>query len=536
MAFRSLPFRFLRSLPFRIDRTIAALWGQPEHLLLLKGQVTRTRKIDALVVGSVRGLRRPILIDGLTRLLVHHELGNEGVHVPFEVETREYASYADAIEDVVNIQRARRNITEGQIALALLEAERVRRGGLPRRGRGRPKACAHAFPSAKALARRAGVGDWAVRVVSKAMTVNPSIVPLIREGTISLRTAERRLSSQNRDTNRTAQRRSTADRRNFIKGLKLLPAPGSVTPNGIYCGDAVEQMKRIDSGTVGLIATSIPYPCSVEYDLRRAFDGDYKLYLDELRGFISESKRLLRTGGRLAINFDLCARSANKEAGEQPGAVGNLYNLWMDLSVIAQQETGLLFYDWKSWYKQNCAGAFAAKGSTGSCRSPRGNFNVEPILVWSKDSTTLDGDAANDDIGHEYNKFVISDWYVRPARRLPPDHPDFHPCPWPEEIAYRLIKLYCFRGDVVLDPFNGGGTTTFVARALGRQFIGIDNSPLYCDAARRRLSALDGLDPDQMLTRIERFVPFDGERVDGRVSHRKIASDTPPSSDPAEAA
>jgi site-specific DNA-methyltransferase (adenine-specific) len=62
-----------------------------------------------------------------------------------------------------------------------------------------------------------------------------------------------------------------------------------------------------------------------------------------------------------------------------------------------------------------------------------------------------------------------------------------HPAPFPPELPERLIKLYTYRGNVVLDMFNGTGSTTTAAHTLGRQFIGIDQSARYCAMARRAL-------------------------------------------------
>jgi site-specific DNA-methyltransferase (adenine-specific) len=63
-----------------------------------------------------------------------------------------------------------------------------------------------------------------------------------------------------------------------------------------------------------------------------------------------------------------------------------------------------------------------------------------------------------------------------------------HPAMFPEELPRRLIKLFSYRGDVVLDPFNGAGTTTLVASKLGRRYIGIDTSEQYCSTALDRLA------------------------------------------------
>lgn len=62
-----------------------------------------------------------------------------------------------------------------------------------------------------------------------------------------------------------------------------------------------------------------------------------------------------------------------------------------------------------------------------------------------------------------------------------------HPCPYPEEIPYRLMQVYSYKGDVVLDPFNGSGQTTKVAHGTGRRYVGIDMVKEYVELARSRL-------------------------------------------------
>ena len=69
-----------------------------------------------------------------------------------------------------------------------------------------------------------------------------------------------------------------------------------------------------------------------------------------------------------------------------------------------------------------------------------------------------------------------------------------HPAMFPEELVERCLKLFSFKGDIVLDPFNGAGTTTFVANKLGRKYIGIDMSETYCKTARERISKFAPLD------------------------------------------
>ncbi len=63
-----------------------------------------------------------------------------------------------------------------------------------------------------------------------------------------------------------------------------------------------------------------------------------------------------------------------------------------------------------------------------------------------------------------------------------------HPAMFPEEIPFRLLKLFSYKGDIVLDPFNGAGTTTLAAYKLKRKFIGIDISKEYCETAFKRIN------------------------------------------------
>jgi len=77
----------------------------------------------------------------------------------------------------------------------------------------------------------------------------------------------------------------------------------------------------------------------------------------------------------------------------------------------------------------------------------------------------------------------MAKWTFPPEHRMREHN---HPAMFPEELPRRVMKLFSYRGDLVLDPFNGAGTTTRVARALGRRFIGIDVSREYCETALAR--------------------------------------------------
>lgn len=79
-------------------------------------------------------------------------------------------------------------------------------------------------------------------------------------------------------------------------------------------------------------------------------------------------------------------------------------------------------------------------------------------------------------------------WASESIWKIPPERNQDHPAPFPEEIARRLIKLFSFYGDTVLDPFLGSGTTAMASKTLGRKYIGIDLNPNFCKDARQRLT------------------------------------------------
>jgi DNA modification methylase len=105
--------------------------------------------------------------------------------------------------------------------------------------------------------------------------------------------------------------------------------------------------------------------------------------------------------------------------------------------------------------------------------------------VFSKDTLKHIGDRDNIDITkEEFIEYVNGHWSFAPETRMKKFN---HPAMFPEELVKRCLKLFSYKNDVVLDPFNGAGTTTLVAHELERQYIGIDISEEYCKIAEERI-------------------------------------------------
>jgi site-specific DNA-methyltransferase (adenine-specific) len=80
-----------------------------------------------------------------------------------------------------------------------------------------------------------------------------------------------------------------------------------------------------------------------------------------------------------------------------------------------------------------------------------------------------------------------------------------HPCPFPEEIPDRLIKLYSHHGDLVLDPFAGSGQTLKVAKQLGRKYVGYETIAKYAQLARARIKGQSAIRPQQLIARFDKI-------------------------------
>lgn len=237
--------------------------------------------------------------------------------------------------------------------------------------------------------------------------------------------------------------------------------------NGIICGDCLELMKQIPKNTVHLAITSPPYNLGINYD-KHNDKMSYGEYLNWMKKVWIETKRVLAPGGRFALNI-------------APTSIKNFRPVHHDFTNQLR-EIGMIFRTEIIWYKQT----MRRRTAWGSWKSPSDPHIVpswEYVLVFSKNNWKLIGNPKDSDItSEEFMRFSDGFWYIPPEinRRG-------HPAPFPENLIYRLIKFYTYKGNVVLDMFGGTGTVAVVAYKTGRQYIHIDISEEYCNVAKRRL-------------------------------------------------
>ena len=267
--------------------------------------------------------------------------------------------------------------------------------------------------------------------------------------------------------------------------------------DSIICDDVLKGLASIPDDSVALTVSSPPYNLKIDYD-NRDDNQPYQEYLAWLTDIFTEVYRVTKHGGRVAINIDaMTNRQDDKEKEYVRPIYAHLCNLMEPLGWKFRTEI--------CWYKQNGVGKATAWGSHLSCSNPVIIRNHEYVLVWSKGDYRLEGDNDQSDITkEEWAKMIYSTWFIQPETRKLAGHP----AAFPEELVKRIIKLLSYRGDTVLDIFNGTGTTTYVAKLLKRHFIGIDNSEKYCDYARERLENADSLFEEDYIPRSVRLEEY----------------------------
>ena len=245
----------------------------------------------------------------------------------------------------------------------------------------------------------------------------------------------------------------------------------------IYCQSS-EKMPLPDR-SVALAFTSPPYNATKAYQ-----DHDDALsledYLDLIKRVGQEVYRVLLPGGRYLVNVS--------NLGRKPyiPLTAHFYKVHMDLGFLPMGEI--------IWQKGRGANGNCAWGSWKSAKSPRLRDIHEYILVFAKEDFSRQEKGESDITGEEFMASTLSVWEVPPesAKRIG------HPAPFPVELASRVIKLYSYKNDVVLDPFNGAGATCVAARKLGRHYVGFDISQEYCQMAEKRLAEMGSEETGEM--------------------------------------
>jgi DNA modification methylase len=252
----------------------------------------------------------------------------------------------------------------------------------------------------------------------------------------------------------------------------------------IWCGDArfMDRHGEINDGSVALVVTSPPYFAGKAYEEAMGeghVPGSYAEYLEMLRDVFDECKRKLQPGGRIAVNVANLGRKPYR-------------SLAADVIRILQDDLKLLLRGEIIWRKAEGAGGSCAWGSFQSPANPVLRDTTERIIIASKGrfdraksaQERMDGGwpSAVTISVDEFLDSTLDVWNIpaESATRVG------HPAPFPVALPERLIHLYTYKNDLVLDPFMGAGSTAIAAFNTSRHFVGFDTEPTYIDLAMRR--------------------------------------------------
>jgi len=227
-----------------------------------------------------------------------------------------------------------------------------------------------------------------------------------------------------------------------------------------------EKMEELPDDSIHLMVTSPPYNVGKEYDK----DFTLNEYREILKKVWSETKRVLVPGGRACINI------AN--LGRKPYIPLHIYIIedMLDLGFLMRGEI--------IWNKATSGSPSTAWGSWLSAKNPTLRDIHEYILVFSKGSFKRENMKRSSTISRdEFLEFTKSVWTfsAESAKKVG------HPAPFPTELPYRLIQLYTFIDEVILDPFMGSGQTAISAIKSGRHYVGYEINESYVKLAKKRI-------------------------------------------------
>jgi site-specific DNA-methyltransferase (adenine-specific) len=259
-----------------------------------------------------------------------------------------------------------------------------------------------------------------------------------------------------------------------------------VVVDRLFCADARTMTTRqVADRSVALVVTSPPYFTGKEYELdtgRGGVPATYLEYLDLLREVLAVCAAKLEPGGRMAVNVANLGRKPYR-------------SLSADVISILQDDLGLLMRGEIIWQKAKGAGGSCAWGSYRSPQNPVLRDLTERVVIAGKgrfDRALTRPRRAARGLPHEptitaeeFLAATLDVWDIpaESATRVG------HPAPFPVELPRRLIELYTYRGDLVLDPFMGAGSTAVAAVRSGRHYVGFDTDAGYLELAGRRLAA-----------------------------------------------
>lgn len=286
----------------------------------------------------------------------------------------------------------------------------------------------------------------------------------------------------------------------------------SKTEHRVIFENALESLNDLGSQSIGFAVTSPPYwqIKDYEHEAQLGSDQSYEDYMDDLADVWEECHRLLMPGCRLAVNIgDQYLRASEYGRYRVKPIPADTIRIGRDVGFDFM---GNII--WRKVSTTETTGGGSWMGSTYYPKDGHVTYEHEYILLFRKQG---DWPRPNEEQKEKsrLTKEQRSDWF-RGYWELTPDRQDDHEAKFPLELPHRLIKMYSFWGETVLDPFLGSGTTARAAMENGRNSIGVELNEEYRSYIEDNLN-VDEMEVEQeneveMYSDEQKSVRFEGVR------------------------
>lgn len=236
--------------------------------------------------------------------------------------------------------------------------------------------------------------------------------------------------------------------------------------NALICGKFEDVLPQIPTGVVDLVVTSPPYGVGMEYES----DGRIGSLLQMLNACFRETARILKRGGYAVFNFGDIIPGREILGTDEPCEMPMGWIYW-SLGMA----NGLVLQAQRIWQKD------FAKITNGkhAISAPRAVPEFEHLFTFRKPGGGPQL-IRNRQVSQRAIWSTVGEGHTQSS----------HPAAFPETLVQRILDVYTGEGDLVVDPFAGGGTVGVVAKQMGRQFLLVEKEAGYCEEARLRLGSV----------------------------------------------
>lgn len=444
----------------------------PGDIESLMGSIKRDGMQDPVLVYEM-GDGKYGVIDGSRRLAAANEFGWD--KVPCIVRKDLSARDAAHLSYVKNVERN----SFDPIEIALHTKAMMERFGYSMRDME-----LKGYGSAASISNKLKLLNVAAPVQEKIRSGELTMAHGIQIAKLPTQKEQERMAKRVIDDDLSAKRTENQISRYLAKGKDKDERPRVQIPDseipGVYIKDS-KDMSELPDNSIHLIVSSPPYFIGMEYEKGMNFDE----HTEMVQAVLKECNRVLCKGGIIAFNLGdihfFKGREGKKDVVDQMELMGHKYQSWL-------RKHGIHLTDLIIWRKS--MPAWTKRKDIHYSETPHTAYkllpNYEPVYIFRKKG---ERETPPEDVvlksrlsKEQWVAWTPAVWDIKPVQNM-----EGHPNIYPDELCMRLIKMFSYEGDTILDPFLGSGTTVKVARELNRNAVGYEREPQYKAVIMKKL-------------------------------------------------